>query len=156
MKKEIELKVNGLIQEVVVEPWWSLARVLRERLGLTGTKISCELGDCGACTVLIDGKAVRSCLYPVMKARNKDIVTIEGLVDEKGQLHPLQDAFIKHFAVQCGYCTPGMIMAAKAMLGENPRPTEEQVKAYLSGNFCRCTGYKKIVEAVLAAAEKMK
>lgn len=156
MKREIELKVNGIIQEAVVEPSWSLARVLREGLGLTGTKISCESGDCGACTVLIDGKAVRSCIYPVMKARNKDIVTIEGLVDEKGRLHPLQDAFIKHFAVQCGYCTPGMIMAAKALLDENPQPTEEQVKGYLSGNFCRCTGYKKIVESVLVAAEKTK
>lgn len=155
MKKPVELKVNGDTYEVLIEPWWNLARVLREQMGLTGTKISCETGDCGACTVLIDGKAVKSCLYPAMKARGKEIVTIEGIgPDEKGQLHRLQEAFIKHFAVQCGYCTPGMIMTAKALLDENQEPTEEQVKEYLSGNLCRCTGYTKIIEAVLAAADK--
>ena len=156
MKKVLELNVNGSTREVFVEPSWTLARVLREQLGLTGTKVSCETGDCGACTVLIDGKAVKSCLYPVMKARGKDILTIEGISRGKpGELHPLQEAFIEHFAVQCGYCTPGMIMTAKALLDENPRPTEEQVKAYLSGNLCRCTGYTKIIEAVLAAADEM-
>jgi carbon-monoxide dehydrogenase small subunit len=154
MKREIELKVNGVTQDVIVDPWWSLARALREGLGLTGTKISCESGDCGACTVLIDGKAVKSCLYPVMKAKNKDIVTIEGLGDGQERLHPLQEAFIQHFAVQCGYCTPGMIVAAKALLDENPRPTEQEVKEYLPGNLCRCTGYTKIIEAVLAASNK--
>jgi len=156
MKKVIEIKVNSVTYEVSVEPWWSLARVLREQLGLTGTKISCETGDCGACTVLIDGKAVKSCLFPVMKVRGKDIVTIEGISSGKqGELHPLQQAFIEHFAVQCGYCIPGMIMAAKALLDENPKPTEEQVKEYLCGNLCRCTGYTKIIEAVLAAANKL-
>jgi carbon-monoxide dehydrogenase small subunit len=156
MKRVIEIKVNSVTYEVSVEPWWSLARVLREQLGLTGTKISCETGDCGACTVLIDGKAVKSCLLPVMKAKGKDIVTIEGISSGKqGELHPLQQAFIEHFAVQCGYCIPGMIMAAKALLDENPKPTEEQVKEYLCGNLCRCTGYTKIIEAVLAAASKM-
>ena len=156
MKRMMELKVNGGTYEVSVEPWWSLAHVLREQLGLTGTKISCETGDCGACTVLIDGKAVKSCLFPVMKVRGKDIVTIEGISSGKqGELHPLQQAFIEHFAVQCGYCIPGMIMAAKALLDENPNPTEEQVKEYLCGNLCRCTGYTKIIEAVLAAANKM-
>ena len=156
MKRIIELKVNGVTHEIFIEPWWSLARVLREQLGLTGTKISCETGDCGACTVLIDGKAVKSCLFPAMKARGKDIVTIEGISSGKqGELHPLQQAFIEHFAVQCGYCTPGMIMAAKALLDENPKPTEEQVKEYLGGNLCRCTGYTKIIEAVLAAADKL-
>jgi aerobic-type carbon monoxide dehydrogenase small subunit (CoxS/CutS family) len=155
MKKLIEINVNGETHEVMTKPWWTLARVLREQLGLTGTKISCETGNCGACTVLIDGKAVRSCLYPAMKARGKEILTIEGIgPNHKGELHPLQDAFIKHFAVQCGYCTPGMIMTAKAMLDENPKPTEEQVKEYLSGNLCRCTGYTKIIEAVLAAADE--
>jgi carbon-monoxide dehydrogenase small subunit len=132
-----------------------LAKVLREQLGLTGTKISCGTGDCGACTVLIDGKAVKSCLYPVMKAKNKEILTIEGLSSAEGKLHPLQDAYIEHFAVQCGYCTSGMIMASKALLEENPKPTEEQVKEYMQGNLCRCTGYTKIVEAVLAAADKI-
>jgi len=156
MKRMMELKVNGGTYEVSVEPWWSLAHVLREQLGLTGTKISCETGDCGACTVLIDGKAVKGCLFPVMKVRGKDIVTIEGISSGKqGELHPLQQAFIEHFAVQCGYCIPGMIMAAKALLHENPKPTEEQVKEYLCGNLCRCTGYTKIIEAVLAAANKM-
>lgn len=155
MKQPIELKVNGVIEEVFVEPWWSLARVLREQLGLTGTKIGCEIGDCGSCTVLVDGKAVKSCLFLVMKARGKDIVTIEGLGGEHGELHPLQEAFIEHFAVQCGYCTSGMILAAKALLDENPGPTEEQVKEGLRGNLCRCTGYTKIIEAVLAAADKM-
>jgi carbon-monoxide dehydrogenase small subunit len=155
MKRLIKLKVNGHIEEVFVEPLWSLAKVLREQLGLTGTKISCGTGDCGACTVLIDGKAVKSCLYPVMKAKNKEILTIEGLSSAEGKLHPLQDAYIEHFAVQCGYCTSGMIMASKALLEENPKPTEEQVKEYMQGNLCRCTGYTKIVEAVLAAADKI-
>jgi carbon-monoxide dehydrogenase small subunit len=155
MKRIIEVKVNGVTHEILTEPWWSLARVLREQLGLTGTKISCETGDCGACTVLMDGKAVKSCLFPVMKAKGKEITTIEGLGGKQGKLHPLQEAFIERFAVQCGYCTPGMIMAAKALLEENPTPTEEQVKEYLSGNLCRCTGYTKIIEAVLAAADKM-
>ena len=155
MKKLIELQINGDTYEVLIEPWWNLARVLREQVGLTGTKISCETGDCGACTVLIDGKAVKSCLYPAMRARGKEIVTIEGISpNRKDELHPLQEAFINHFAVQCGYCTPGMIMTAKALLDENPKPTEEQVKEYLSGNLCRCTGYVKIIEAVMAAADK--
>ena len=155
MKQPIELKVNGVIEEVFVEPWWSLARVLREQLGLNGTKISCETGDCGACTVLVDGKAIKSCLFLAMKARGKDIITIEGLSGEHTELHPLQEAFIEHFAVQCGYCTSGMILTAKALLDENPMPTEEQVQEGLRGNLCRCTGYTKIIEAVLAAADKM-
>jgi aerobic-type carbon monoxide dehydrogenase small subunit (CoxS/CutS family) len=155
MKRQIELKVNGVIERVYTEPWWSLARVLREQLGLTGAKISCETGNCGACTVLIDGQAVRSCIYLAMKARGKEIFTIEGLKGQEGKLHPIQEAFIDHFAVQCGYCTPGMIMGAKALLDENPSPTEEDVKEGLRGNLCRCTGYVKIVEAVLAAGSKM-
>lgn len=155
MKRLIELKVNGVVEEVYTEPWWSLARVLREQLGLTGTKISCETGNCGACTVLIDGQAVRSCIYLAMKARGKDILTIEGLGEKDEGLHPLQEAFIEHFAVQCGYCTPGMIMGAKALLDENPHPTEEDVKEGLRGNLCRCTGYVKIIEAVLSAGNKM-
>ncbi len=152
----IELRVNGEIHEVFIEPAWSLARVLREQLGLTGTKISCETGDCGACTVLIDGKAVKGCLFPVMKARGREIMTIEGISsNKKGELHPLQQAFVDHFAVQCGYCTPGMIMTAKALLDENPNPTEQEVKDYLCGNLCRCTGYTKIIKAVLAASDRM-
>lgn len=154
MKKLIELKVNGESHEVLIEPWWHLAKVLREQLGLGGTKVSCETGDCGACTVLIDGKAVRSCIYPAMKARGREVVTIEGIsAGKQGELHPLQEKFIEHFAVQCGYCIPGMIVTSKALLDENPKPTEGEVKEYLCGNLCRCTGYTKIVEAVLAAAE---
>lgn len=155
MKKLIEIKVNGATHEIFIEPWWTLARVLREQLGLTGTKISCETGDCGACTVLIDGKAVKSCLFPAMRARGKEVITIEGISGNcRGELHPLQEAFIEHFSVQCGYCTPGIIMTAKALLDENPKPTEEEVKEYLRGNLCRCTGYTKIIEAVLAAAAR--
>jgi len=156
MKQLIKLKVNGVVEEVFVEPWWSLAYVLREVLNLTGTKVGCEMGNCGTCTVSVDGKVVKSCLLLAPKANSKEIVTIEGLTGKDGGLHPLQEAFIEHFAVQCGYCTPGMILAAKALLDENPNSTEEEVRAALSGNLCRCTGYVKIVEAVLAAEEKIK
>lgn len=156
MKQLIKLRVNRSDEEVFVEPWKSLAEVLREELGLTGTKIGCDTGNCGACTVLIDGKAVKSCLLLAPKAEGKDIITIEGLRGENGQLHPLQEAFIEHFAIQCGYCTPGMILAAKALLDENPNVTEDDVRKGLVGNLCRCTGYVKIIEAVLAASDKMK
>jgi len=155
MKRQITLKVNGVEREVYVEPWWSLAQVLREELGLTGTKISCETGNCGACTVLVNGKAVKSCLLLAVKAREKEILTIEGL-GENGKLSPLQEAFVEHFAVQCGYCTPGMIMAAKALLDETPNPSEEEVREAIRGNLCRCTGYVKIVEAILSCSEKVK
>jgi len=156
MKQLITLRINDTIEELDVEPWWTLSYVLREELDLIGTKEGCLGGHCGACTVLIDGKAVMSCLYLAMKAQGKDILTIEGLKRDDGSLHPLQEAFIEHFAVQCGYCTPGMIMTAKAMLDENPNPTEEEVREGLNGNVCRCTGYTKIVEAILSVAEKQK
>ena len=156
MKQLIKLRVNGKDEEVLVEPWWSLSRVLREELNLVGTKESCGTGNCGSCTVLIDGKAVKSCLYLVMKARGKELLTIEGLRRDNGELHPLQETFIEHFAVQCGFCTPGMIMTAKALLDDNPNPSEEEIRNGLSGNLCRCTGYVKIIEAVSAAADKMK
>jgi len=153
MSQKIKFKVNGVMEEVNVEPGWSLAYVLREVLNLTGTKVGCETGNCGTCTVLVDGKAIKSCLLLAVKAKGKEIVTIEGLKGKQGGLHPLQEAFMDHFAVQCGYCTPGMILSAKALLDENPNPTEEEVRRGLSGNLCRCTGYVKIVEAVLAAKE---
>lgn len=156
MKQLLRLRVNGVDNEVLVEPWWSLAYVLREELNLIGAKIACNAGNCGSCTVLVNGRAVKSCLYLALKAKGKDIVTIEGLKGEKGELHPLQEAFIEHFAVQCGFCTPGMILTAKALLDENSTPTEEEVREALNGNLCRCTGYVKIAEAVLAAADKMK
>jgi len=155
MKQVITLKVNGIVQEVNIEPWWTLSQVLREELGLVGTKEGCRNGFCGSCTVLIDGKAVKSCLYLAMKARGKEIMTIEGLHGKNGGLHPLQEAFVQHFAVQCGYCTPGMIMAAKAMLDEGTNRSEEEIRIGLIGNVCRCTGYSKIVEAISACAKEM-
>lgn len=152
--QQVRFRVNGKHEQVYVEPWWSLAQVLREELGLTGLKIGCDRGDCGACTVLIGGMPIRSCLYLAIRAEDKDILTIEGLQSKDGKLDPLQEAFVEHFALQCGFCTPGMILAAKGLLNENPSPTEEEVKRALGGNLCRCTGYVKIVEAVLAVAEK--
>jgi aerobic-type carbon monoxide dehydrogenase small subunit (CoxS/CutS family) len=152
MRQGIELKVNGQVYEVYVEPWKTLLEVLREELDLTGVKSGCETGECGACTVLINGKAMKSCLVLAPQAVGKEIITIEGLRGKEGGLHLLQQAFIDYFAVQCGFCTPGMILTAKAFLDKNPTPTEEEVRRGLSGNLCRCTGYVKIVEAVLAAS----
>ena len=154
MKQEITLKVNGASHTVSVAPRQTLLEVLRDELDLTGVKLGCEEGDCGVCTVLVDGKAVNSCLMLAIQGQGKEITTIEGL--GKGGLHPLQQAFIDHFAVQCGFCTPGMILSAKALLDENPQPSEEEVRVALSGNLCRCGGYVKIVEAVLAVGKEGK
>ena len=150
-KMRIVLRVNGEPREVYVEPGWTLLRVLREDLGLTGAKHGCGNGECGACTVIVDGKAVPSCLVLAASAQGKEIETIESL-QTGGEHHPLQRAFIKHGAVQCGFCTPGMIMSAKALLDGNPDPSEEEVREALQGNLCRCTGYKKIVEAVMSVS----
>ena len=150
-KVKIVLKVNGEPREVYVEPGWTLLRVLREDLGLTGAKNGCGNGECGACTVIMDGKAVPSCLVLAVSAEGKEIETIEGL-QKGGERHALQRAFIEHGAVQCGFCTPGMIMSAKALLDENPEPAEDAVREALQGNLCRCTGYKKIVEAVMSVS----
>ncbi len=147
--------VNGRPYEAAIEPHFTLLEVLRDELGLTGTKFGCGGGDCGACTVLIEGRAVLSCLTLALSARGKSIQTIEGLA-EGGALNPLQRAFVEHGAIQCGYCSPGMIMCAHALLAENPHPTEAEARAALGGNLCRCTGYVKIVEAVLAASRKDK
>ena len=155
MKQNLELEVNGQQYQVYAEPWRSLAEVLREELGLTGVKMACDTGNCGTCTVLIDGKAVKSCILLAQQAKGKSITTIEGLATEEG-LHPLQETFIEHFAVQCGFCTPGMILKAKSFLDENPAASEDEIRSGLSGNLCRCTGYVKIVEAIMAAQEKMK
>jgi len=152
MKRVISLTVNGETYEVMVEPRMTLLEVLRDSLGLTGAKEGCSLGNCGACTVLLDGKPVLSCLLLAVEAQGKEIVTIEGLA-EGGELHPLQEAFVEHGAVQCGFCIPGMILSAKALLDENPHPTEEEVKEAISGNLCRCTGYSNAVRAILAAAK---
>jgi carbon-monoxide dehydrogenase small subunit len=154
MAGPLKLRINGGDYEIFTQPWKTLQEVLRDDLGLTGTKKGCNTGNCGACTVLIDGKAVKSCLVLARQAQGKDISTIEGL--GRGKLHPIQQAFIEHFAFQCGFCTPGMIMCVKALLDENSLPTEGEVKRYLEGNLCRCTGYVKIVEAVLAAAEMVR
>lgn len=154
-KKIIELIVNGDRYEVAVDPWRSLAEVLREDLNLTGTKIGCNQGDCGACTVLMDGRSVSSCLTLAREAAGREVVTIEGLANGPDDLHPLQEAFAERGAVQCGYCTPGMILAAKYLLDKNPEPSEQEIRQGLSGNLCRCTGYNKIVEAIDHAAKEM-
>ena len=154
MKQKIQFEVNGKAQEVIVEPWKTLLDVLREDLGLIGAKRGCDDGNCGACTVIVDGQAIKSCLMLAPQARGKKILTIEGLGSED-HLHPLQQAFIDHFAVQCGYCTPGMILSAKALLDENPRATEEDIRENLHGNICRCTGYVKIIDAIEAARDVM-
>ena len=151
MKRTIQLKVNGDYYETVVDDRRTLLEVLRESLGLTGAKKGCDEGDCGACTVLLDGKAVPSCLVLAVEAQGKDITTIEGLA-QGGKLHPIQEAFVKYGALQCGYCTPGMIMSAKALLDKNPKPTEDEIRMAIAGNLCRCTGYVKIIEAIQAAA----
>jgi len=152
MKKQlIELRVNGEPHELAVEPQRTLLEVLREDLGLTGAKEACGTGECGACTVLMDGKSILSCLTLAIEAQGKKITTIEGLA-KNGELHPLQKAFIRHGAIQCGYCTSGMILNAKAILDENPRPSRDEILKGLEGNLCRCTGYNKILEAVMAAS----
>lgn len=151
MKYQINLTINGDSYDILVEPRKTLLNVLRDTIGLTGAKESCSTGDCGACTVLLDGKPVTSCLVLAVSANGKEITTIEGLAS-KGELHPVQRAFIEKGAIQCGYCTPGMILTAKTLLDENPNPTEEEIRRYLAGNLCRCTGYNKIVEAVTYAA----
>jgi len=152
MKKAIHLSVNGQQVQVFVEGSETLLDCLRNQLGLTGTKKGCDQGDCGACTVLVDGTPVNSCLMLAFEADGREITTIEGLAKED-HLHPLQEAFISHNAVQCGFCTPGMILTAAALLKENPHPSETEIRHYLQGNLCRCTGYSKIVEAVQAAAQ---
>jgi carbon-monoxide dehydrogenase small subunit len=152
MKRLITLIVNGENHEVAVEPGTILLDVLRGELGLTGTKLACDYGNCGSCTVLIDGKAVLSCLTLAIDAQGKDIITVEGLA-QNGRLHPLQQSFVEHGAIQCGFCTPGMLLSAKALLDQNPHPDEAEVKEAISGNLCRCTGYHKIVDAILDVAE---
>jgi len=144
----LTMKLNGEEVTVQVKPSALLVEVLRDQLELTGTKIACGEGECGACTVLLDGEPVNSCLVPALKAQGREVMTVEGLAPF-GELHPLQKAFVEHGAVQCGYCTPGMLMSAKAFLDRNPNPTEEEVRLAISGNLCRCTGYAKIVEAIL-------
>lgn len=146
-KAILRMKVNGQSVQVAVKPTWTLLRVLREELHLTGTKKGCEQGDCGACTVIMDGKAINACLVLALQAESKEIETIEGL-GTPDTLHPLQDSFIRNGAVQCGFCTPGTLMSATALIRKNPSPTSEEIKMGISGNLCRCTGYAKIVKAI--------
>ena len=151
---EITLRVNGTAHEVEVEPRWLLSDVLRHQLGLTGTHVGCEHGVCGACTILVDGVPMRSCLLLAVQANGRQLSTVEGLAPAPDRLHPLQEAFRATHALQCGFCTPGILMTMTAFLAENPSPTESQVREALSGNLCRCTGYQHIVDAVLLASHR--
>jgi carbon-monoxide dehydrogenase small subunit len=153
-KRIIELAVNGESSSLMIVPNRTLLEVLRDDLGLTGAKAGCGEGACGTCTVLLDGRPVRSCLTLAVEVQGKAITTIEGLA-EGTELHPVQQTFADHGAIQCGFCSPGMILVTKALLDENPHPTEQEAREAISGNFCRCTGYAKIVEAILNAAEKI-
>jgi len=147
MDMTIKFTLNGKPTQVEVPPHWTLLRLLREKLGLTGTKEGCGIGECGACTVLLDGNPVNSCLILAPKIEGRKIETIEGLGSREA-LHPLQQSFIEHGAVQCGFCTPGILMSSKALLDRNPHPTREEVKGAISGHLCRCTGYQQIIEAI--------
>lgn len=155
MKELIALNINNQVYEIPVHSRDLLIDVIRKKVGLTGTKKGCNQGDCGACTVLIEGKPVLSCLTLAVACRGKKITTIEGLAGAEGTLHPVQQAFVDHGAVQCGFCSPGMILTAKALLDRNPDPDEREIKQNIAGNICRCTGYKKIVEAIAAAAKNI-
>ncbi len=152
----LSFTLNGRLQELDVEPHELLLDVVRERLGLTGAKRSCDVQVCGACTLLVDGRPVSACTTLAFEVRGRSVLTIEGLAEKDGKLHPLQEAFIEHGGFQCGFCTPGMILAAKALLDENPAPSEAELKHFMHGNICRCTGYKKIIESIMAAAKKMR
>ena len=156
MKSEMSFKLNGDETVVTVEGAARLLDVLRDGLGLTGTKEGCGEGECGACTVIVDGRAVNACLYPALEAEGREVTTIEGLCGPDSTLGPLQQAFVDRGAVQCGFCTPGMIMSTKALLDENPDPADEEIRAALVGNLCRCTGYVQIVEAAGRAAANRK
>jgi len=155
VRYDATLHVNGMAYPVEIEPGRSLLSVLRTEVGLTGAKEGCDDSECGACMVLMDGEPVNSCSYLALQADGREIVTIEGLAEADGSLHPLQQAFLDQGGVQCGFCTPGMLISAKALLDRNPRPSEEEIRLALSGNLCRCTGYSGIVRAVQSAAEQL-
>ena len=154
MRKTIHFVLNGEPMEVEIEPHLTLLQLLREKLELTGTKEGCSMGECGACSVLLNGKTINSCIFPAMEVEGKEVTTIEGLCDARGNLHPIQKAFIENGAIQCGFCTPGMVLSAKALLDEKPNPTEEEIRKGISGNLCRCTGYFQIVDAIKAVSQK--
>ena len=155
MKKTINVTINGRLYEEDVEPRLLLSHFLRENIGLTGTHLGCVVGECGACSVLLDGKVVKSCLHFAVQADDREVTTVEGLAKD-GELSPIQEAFVKHYAFQCGYCTPGIVMTSHALLQRNPDPSEDEIRKALAGNLCMCTGYVQIVEAVKDAAKGMK
>jgi len=155
MRKKIHFILNGDEVSAEVESHKMLLEILRETFEMTGAKEGCGQGECGACTVLVDGISVNSCIYPAFEAEGKSITTIEGLIEEDNRLHPIQEAFVENGGIQCGFCSPGMIMSSKALLEENPNPTEEEIKHALAGNICRCTGYIQIIESVKAASVKV-
>ncbi len=156
MKRQIELTVNGVKEEILVAPNELLLNVLREQLGLTGAKYGCGIGECGSCTVLVEGEPVLACLTLAVGVNGSDIVTVEGLSRSDGSLHPVQKSFLQHGAVQCGFCTPGMVLMGKALLDENPSPTEDEIREYVRGNTCRCTGYTQIVKAIKQTSTKIR
>jgi carbon-monoxide dehydrogenase small subunit len=155
MKQTIRVTINGRLYEEEVEPRILLAHFLRETIGLTGTHVGCVIGECGACSIFLDGKVVKSCLHFAVQANGREITTIEGLAKD-GELNPVQEAFVKNYAFQCGYCTPGMVMTSHALLQKNPNPSEDEIRKALAGNLCMCTGYVQIVDAVKEAAKGMK
>ena len=155
MKQTIRVTINGRLYEEDVEPRLLLSHFLRENIGLTGTHVGCVVGECGACSVLLDGKVVKSCLHLAVQADDREVTTVEGLAKD-GDLSPIQEAFVKHYAFQCGYCTPGIVMTSHALLQRNPNPSEQEIRKALAGNLCMCTGYVQIVEAVKDAAKGMK
>lgn len=155
VKKLIQLEINGCVYDLAVEPRDLLSDIIRKKVGLTGTKKGCGSGDCGACTVLVNGKPCLSCITLAIACDGKKITTVEGLAAKDGTLHPIQQAFVDQGAIQCGFCIPGMIMSAKGLLDRNPKPTRQEIKHSMAGNICRCTGYKRIVKAVEVAAETM-
>jgi aerobic carbon-monoxide dehydrogenase small subunit len=150
------LRINGRTHEHEVEPRLLLVHFIRERAGLTGTHVGCDTGNCGACTVLLDGRAIKSCMLLAIQAEESEVTTIEGLTADDNALHPIQQAFVDGFAAQCGYCTPGMILSATALLSANPSPTEQEIRQGLEGNLCMCTGYQQIVDAVALAADRLR
>ena len=156
MKHQIRLTVNGDDYKLALDPWRTLNELLREDLNLTGTKLGCGSGGCGACTVIVDGRSISSCLTLAVEMDGREITTVEGLALSGDQLHPIQESFISKGAIQCGFCTPGMELSALYLLEQNPNPTEEKIRTFISGNLCRCTGYNKIVEAIDAAGKQMK
>ena len=153
MSRKITCILNNNETSMEIEDHWTLMHLLREKLGLLGTKEGCGSGECGACTVMVDGVAINSCLYLAVEADGKTIVTIEGLASPEGDLHPIQKAFIENGGIQCGYCSPGMIMSATALLEENPAPTDDEIKHAIAGNICRCTGYVQIIDSIKKAAQ---